>query len=98
MLRSAAIVLVLVASCLPASAGDRQDPGAFGFEVMLGTIIQNALTPPPPRPLYLPPPVYEAPPPRPLSREEWRQAIAGEARRYCATYPADAICHFQDEK
>ena len=51
-LRLTVAVLVLAASSLPASAGDRYDPGRAAFEVMVWTIITNAL-----RPRYQPPPI-----------------------------------------
>ena len=108
-LRLTVAVLVLVASCLPASAGDRYDPGRAAFDTMLNTLITNALRPPYRPPLlpyyapqpYVPGPVagaLPAPQQRPHSREEWKAAIVAEAQRFCDAYPTDPICHFQDDR
>jgi hypothetical protein len=71
------------------------------IECKLAKALSRAFTPPggyrapppmPPAPLPAPPP--QAAP----NREEWKRAIIAEAERFCATFPNDPICHFQDQQ
>lgn len=37
-------------------------------------------------------PTGPAVPPRPLSRDEWREQIIAQGREFCAAYPDDRVC------
>ncbi len=53
---------------------------------------QNTVVPPesvPPRP---PTPATT----RSMTQQQWKDAIIGEAERFCAAYPTDPVCHFKD--
>jgi hypothetical protein len=72
------------------------------LECKLAKALSRAFTPPgghrpappmPPTPMPAPPPPQAAP-----SQEQWKRAIIAEAERFCATYPGDPICHFQDQQ
>ena len=60
--------------------------------------IRRALTPPsrpapPPMQAAVPPPSQAAPPsPQQETREQWRQRLFDEIKRYCSQWPTDAAC------
>jgi hypothetical protein len=31
-----------------------------------------------------------------MTQQQWKDAIIGEAERFCAVYPNDPVCHFKD--
>lgn len=69
--------------------------------------LMERFPPPPAYPAYAPP-VYRRPPPpppdmaspappppaaAPLDREQWKQQIFSEGRRFCEAYPDDPVCN-----
>jgi hypothetical protein len=85
---------------LPAVA-QTYDPCRSELECKLAKALSRAFTPPgghrpaPP----MPPASLPAPPPQAKpNQEEWKRAIIAEAERFCATFPSDPICHFQDQQ
>jgi hypothetical protein len=107
IMKRAIIVVHLCALALPAIGQPYPPDGQYyrcrsEFECKIAKALSRALTPPggyhgttPP----VPPSSLPAPPPgAPPSQEEWKRAIIAEAERFCATFPNDPICHFQDQQ
>jgi len=70
-------------------------------ECKLAKALSRAFTAPGghrPAPPMLPAPLPGPPPQATPNQEEWKRAIIAEAERFCATFPSDPICHFQDQQ
>ena len=90
--KRAILALVLACFCTNAQSYPVTSEPTRIVRLDIEKAIRRALTPPSRRaPAPTPPPPQAASPPQ-ETREQWRQRLFDEMRRYCTQWPTDTAC------